>query len=126
MVEMIGHRKQDIRDKLRTVSVWVTQVRTPLFGTVPEPRMRYVVAIWISGNAQQAADIMFEKLKEDATYETVWSPIVVAPADFRQIPEGSYDLEDSIVTFEGGTRLYGRVTGMSLNVSVNFWDNEAW
>ena len=65
-----------------------------------------------------------EKLKEDASYSMKWSPIPVAPADFRQIPKGSLSITDPIVTCEGGTRLYGKtdIAGMSLNVTVEFWD----
>ncbi len=116
--------KEEIRQRIRTSSVWVTGVRTPLFATVPERQWRYVVAMFISGNLQQTTAISFEKLEEDATYTMEFSPIPVAPADFRQIPEGQYDLEDVLGSYEGGTRLYGVTdhTGMSLNVTVKYWD----
>ena len=116
--------KEEIRQRIRTNCVWVTGIRTPLFAAVPERQWRYVVAMFISGNLQQTTAISFEKLEEDATYTMEFSPIPVAPADFRQIPEGQYDLEDVLGSYEGGTRLYGVTdhTGMSLNVTVKYWD----
>jgi len=115
-------------DRLQTRSTWVLTSRTALFAAVvPEPRIRYVVAIWIEGNVQQSLDLKFEKLKEDGTYEEKWSPIPVAPSNFIQIPEGSYSVEDPVVTFEGGTNFYGKVggaEGVSINVTVNYWDSE--
>ena len=117
-------QKENIWERLKTDSVWVTNARTALFAAVAERQFRYVVGIWVSGNVQVTTTLELEKLKEDATYVTKWSPIPVAPADFRQIPKGSYSIVDPIVTFEGGTRFYGKtdVVGMSLNVSVAFWD----
>ena len=116
--------KEDIRQRLKTSCVWVTSARTPLFAVVPERQWRYVVGMWISGNLQLTTTIAFEKLEEDATYTMEFSPIPVAPADFRQIPEGQYDLEDILGSYEGGTRLYGvtDLAGSSLNVTVKYWD----
>jgi hypothetical protein len=119
-------QKEDIWERLKTESTWVENGRTALFAAVPERQFRYVVGIFISGNMQVTTTIEFEKSLETVpvTYETKWSPIPVANADFRQIPKGSYSIVDPIVTFEGGTRLYGKtdVAGMSLNVTVNYWD----
>jgi len=128
----MGHSKQEIRDRLVTTSVWidnedsedVTNPRTPLFVMVPENSFRYIVGIWICGNAGSTSYVKFEKLKEDDEYEGVYSPIPIAPADFRQIPKGSYHIEDPVVSLEGGTRLYGQVTGISINVSVAYWDKD--
>jgi hypothetical protein len=117
--------KEEIWERLKTESTWVTDTRTPLFAAVAERQFRYVVGIWISGSVKVLTTVQFEKLEEDGvTYTMKWSPIPVAPADFRQIPKGSYSLEDPIVTFEGGTRLYGKtdLAGSSLNVTVNYWD----
>jgi len=117
-------QKEDIWERLKTESTWVTSDRTALFAAVAERQFRYVVGIWISGNMQVTVTCQFEKLEEDATYTMKWSPIPVAPADFRQIPKGSYSITDPIVTFEGGTRLYGKtdIAGMSLNVTIAYWD----
>lgn len=134
-------QKEDIWERLKTESTWVTNTRTPLFAAVAERQFRYVVGVWISGNVQVTTTVELEK-QEEATmteaqctvkggdwsdercYIMKWSPIPVAPADFRQIPKGSYSIIDPIVTFEGGTRLYGKtdVVGMSLNTTVAFWD----
>jgi len=117
--------KQEIWERLKTESTWVTATRTPLFATVEGRQFRFVVGIWISGNNQATTTLQLEKLEKDGTTYTVkWSPIPVRPTDFRQIPEGSYDLENPVATFEGGTRLYGKtdIEGMSLNVTVAYWD----
>jgi len=99
----------------------VAGVATP----VPERQFRHVVAIWISGNMVQTNLLSLYKLEEDGeTYTLLFSPIPVAPADFRQLPKGSYSITDPILTFEGGTRLYGKVDteDKELNVSVVYWD----
>jgi len=124
-------QKEDIWERLKTESTWVTNARTPLFAAVAERQFRYVVGIWISGNMQVTTTVELEKLEEDpedppvdADFTTKWSPIPVAPADFRQIPKGSLSIVDPIITFEGGTRFYGKtdVVGMSLNTTVEYWD----
>jgi hypothetical protein len=116
--------KEEIWDRLKTESTWVESTRTPLFAAVAERQFRYVVGIWISGNIKTLATVQLEKLEEDGTYTTKFSPIPVAAASFQQIPEGGYSIEDPIMTFEGGTRLYGKtdVEGTSLNVTINYWD----
>ena len=91
---------EEIWERLKTESVWVTSARTPLFAAVTERQFRYVVGIWISGDLKKTLTVQIEKLEEDATYSMKWSPIPVAPADFRQIPKGSLSIEDPIVTCE--------------------------
>lgn len=117
-------QKEDIWERLKTESVWVTSARTALFAAVTERQWRYVVGIWISGDLKNTLTVQIEKLEEDATYSMKWSPIPVAPADFRQIPKGSLSITDPIVTCEGGTRLYGKtdLAGSSMNVTVEYWD----
>jgi len=117
-------QKEDIWERLKTESTWVTSSRTALFAAVAERQWRYVVGIWLSGDLKNTLTVQIEKLEEDATYSMKWSPIPVAPADFRQIPKGSLSIEDPIVTCEGGTRLYGKtdLTGSSMNVTVEYWD----
>ncbi|MFB0543815.1 MAG: hypothetical protein ACETVR_03440 [Candidatus Bathyarchaeia archaeon] len=124
-------QKEEIWERLKTESAWVEYSAegvappTALFAAVAERQFRYVVGIWISGNMQVTTGLSLYKLEEDGTtYTLKFSPIPVAPADFRQIPKGSYSIVDPIVTFEGGTRLYGKtdVAGMSLNVTVDYWD----
>jgi len=117
-------QKEDIWERLKTEAVWVTNVRTPLFAAVAERQWRYVVGIWLSGDLKTTLTVQFEKLEEDTSYSMKWSPIPVAPADFRQIPIGGLSIVDPIVTCEGGTRLYGKtdLAGSSMNVTVEYWD----
>jgi len=119
-------QKEEIWERLKTESTWVTSTRTALFAAVAERQFRFVVGIWVSGNLQQTTTVQFEKLEEDGSYTMKWSPIPVAPADFRQIPKGSYSITDPVVTCEGGTRLYGKtdLAGSSLNVTVAYWDQD--
>jgi len=116
--------KEDIWERLKTESVWVTSSRTALFAAVAERQWRYVVGIWLSGDLKTTLTVQFEKLEESGAYSMKWSPIPVAPADFRQIPVGGLSIVDPIVTCEGGTRLYGKtdLTGSSMNVTVEYWD----
>lgn len=120
--------KQQMRELLETESVWVTSTRTELFagGNVSEDDFRYIVAVWIKGNRQVNMTIEFERELEDGSFETMFSPIPVAPSDFRQIPKGSYQLEDPILKIVGGESLHGVVdlAGHSLNVTVNYYDWE--
>jgi len=116
--------KKQIRERLQTDSVWVTTSRTALFATVAERYIRYVVALLINGDQQQKRSVKIEKLEEDGSYTVKFSDIHVAPADNVQIPEGAYDIEDIILSCEGGTRLYGTVSGNSVNLTVVYWDND--
>ena len=119
--------REEIRERLRTESVWVTGALTPLYGVVPEETIRYVVGIWVSGNLQVTMSISFSTLKEDLTYETKFSPIPLAPTDFRQIPEGQYSLEDPFLSNAGGERLYAQAhgpVGHSVNASIAYYDDE--
>jgi len=124
----MGLTKQEIRERLKTVEKWVTTSWTAIGDAVSDDEFRYVVAIWINGDMQATRTIEFSKLAKGGSVpgdlSSLWSPIPIAPADFRQIPEGSYSLEDPITVLEGGTRLYAKVDGNSVNVTVNYWDTE--
>ena len=132
--------KEDIRTRLRVVSKWIETEADNLVATVPTPtniftvpagspaiperQMRYIVSIMFPGDLAQTQRIEIFKLLEAGTYETKWCPIPVAAADFRQIPEGSYSIEDPILTLSGGENLAAStdVVGSSLNLTVVFWD----
>jgi len=127
--------KEFIRDRIRTKSVWLMPARTPFFvageehmqaavNLLSERIIRYIVSLLFQGNAITNQSGKIEKYKEDGTYEVVWSDVQIAPAAMPQIPEGSYDIEDTILSLEGGTNLYGHVNGNSINVTITYWDNE--
>ncbi|MBW2674818.1 MAG: hypothetical protein JRD89_15630 [Deltaproteobacteria bacterium] len=124
----MGLTKQEIRERLQTKSVWVKTDWTAIGDAVSDDEFRYIVAIWINGDMQATRTIEFSKLAKGGSVpgdlSGLWSPIPIAPADFKQIPEGSYSLEDPITVLEGGTRLYAKVDGNSVNVTVNYWDTE--
>jgi len=136
MVEIF--RKGVIRERIRVKSVWLMPERTPFFtatdehmttDTLGNPALveqyiRYIVSLLFQGNAIQAQSAKIEKYKEDGSYEVKWSDIQIQPAAMPQIPEGSYNIEDPIISLEGGTNLYGHVNGNSINLTITYWDNE--
>jgi len=117
-------RKDIIRDRLQTDQVDITTTRTPLFAVVDERKIRYVVALILNGDGVASRTVDIEKLEEDGSYTMKFEKVPVAPADSRKIPEGAYNLEDPVVTCEGGTRLYGTASGNTVYASVMYWDND--
>lgn len=123
--------KSQIRGKLETESTWITSTDptapTDVFSSdVDEDQMRYIVLVYVPGQMSESVTIELLQKEEDGSYSTKFCPIPVAPADTKQLPEGSYSIEDPVVVLEGGTNLSGAVdvTGSSLNVTVNYWDHE--
>lgn len=114
--------KEQIRDRLKTVDVWLTTTRTAFFDAVPERKMRYVVALHFNGDGTSSRTVDIEKLEEDGDYTMKFSMIPVSPAKHQEIPEDTYDIESPIMALEGGTRLYGKVSGNSINSTVIYWD----
>jgi len=127
--------KEEIRDRLRVKSVWLTSAKTPFFeageehmsataDTLAERYIRYIVCLLFQGNATKAQSAKIEKVDENGSYIVKWSDIQIQPSAMPQIPSGAYSIEDPIITLEGGTNLYGHVNGNSINLSVTFWDSE--
>ena len=116
--------KEQIREKLKTVNVYITTSRTPLFDAVDERKIRYVVYIWLFGDRVSTREVYIEKLEEDGTtYTPKFDSINVAPPEKVPLPE-KHDIENPILTLEGGTRLYGRVSGNSLTATIQYYDND--
>jgi len=124
----MGLTKQEIRERLQTKSVWVKTDWTAIGDAVSDDEFRYIVAIWVNGDMTATRTIEFSKLAKGGSVPDdlsgLWNPIPIAPADFRQIPKGSYSIEDPVAVLEGGTRLYAKVDGNSVGVTVNYWDSE--
>jgi hypothetical protein len=120
--------KDEIRDRLKTLSAWVTADWTAIGTAVDDDKFRYVIALWIGGDNVANRTVQLSKLAKGGSVPTglsaLWGPIPVPSTEFRQIPEGSYDIEDPVAVLEGGTRLYGKVDGNSLNVAVTYWDSD--
>lgn len=121
--------KDDIRGRLITKSVWITSdtpaTPTDFFAAnVPEGNMRFIVALFLPGQMINTVRMQIMEKKEDGTYEIKFCPIPVAPADFRQIPEGSYSIEDPVLKLAGGENLAASIDtiGSSLNLSLTYWD----
>lgn len=127
--------KRTIRERLITESAWVTDAYTSLvtYSLVRERVMRYVVLLYLNGNQQKKVGVRVTTLIEGGTWsddddQTVrFSHVNVAPADNVQIPKGDYDIENPIMTIEGGRRgPYGKclTAGHSVNVTTIYWDND--
>lgn len=127
--------KEEIWDRIRVKSVWLMPTRTPFFvageehmaaatDTLVEQYIRYVVMLLFQGNAIVAQSANVEKLLETGVYAMKFSDVQIQPAAMPQIPNGAYDIENPIISIEGGTNLYGTVNGNSINLSIIFWDND--
>ena len=129
--------KEEIWDRLRMKSVWLMPARTPFFvageehmlaagaaDTLAEQYMRYIVMLLFQGNAIVAQSANIEQIDEDGNYDMKISDVQIQPAAMPQIPNGGYSITDPIMAIEGGTNLYGRVNGNSINLSIIYWDNE--
>ena len=116
--------KNEIRDRLKFEQKWITTTETDVFDSnVPESRIRYVVKIVLTGDqvTTRVAEIL--KKLENGTYKTFIPNINVAAPEKKEIPEGSYDIEDPIMKLEGGTNIAGKVSGNSISMTVVYWDN---
>jgi hypothetical protein len=121
--------KSQIRGLLVTKSKWITSdtpaTPTDFFAAnVPEGNTRFIVALWLPGQMVNTVRMQIMEKKEDDTYEIKFCPIPVAPADWRQIPEGSYDIESPVLRLAGGENLAASIdtVGSSLNLSLTYWD----
>jgi hypothetical protein len=116
--------KEIIRDRLQTVQVDITNTRTDLFSTVPESKMRYVVAIFIFGDGVSSRLVNIEKVEEAGTYTSKFKNVPVSPAERVSIPT-RFSIEDPIIVCEGGTKLVGSVTtSATIPVTVVYWDSD--
>lgn len=130
-----------IRDRLRVKSLWILPARTPFFtateehmttnATTGNPMLqqryqRYIVSLLFQPDNQNDRHMLIEKIETDGTtFRTLWSDIYTEGAVFpRQLPEGAYDLKNPIYPMEGGSNMYGRVDGVSQNLTVTYWDND--
>jgi len=123
--------REQIMERLQTDSVTIGTTRTALTAAVPDRKMRFIVKMMLHGDGVASRTVDIEKLKKggdptaDADFTMKFNDVPVAPADVRDIPEGSYDLESPILVLEGGTRPYGKVSaGAGLNTTILYWDND--
>jgi len=115
--------KEEIRDRLKVDNVYIGEARTAFFGAVPERKFRYVIYIWLFGDRVTTRTVDIEKLEEDGTYTPKFDSVSVAATEKVQLPQ-TPSLTDPIIALEGGTRLYGKVSGNSLTASVAYFDSE--
>lgn len=129
--------KEELWERIRIKSIWLTTARTPFFadtdehmgGTpdVPvllERYIRYIVMLLFQGNAVAAQSGKIEKYLEAGTFEVLISDVQIQPSAMPQIPQGAPQIDSPFMSMEGGTNLYGNVNGNSINLSVVYWDNE--
>jgi len=118
--------KEEIRERLQTVNVYITTTRTPFFAAVLERKIRYVIAISLFGDGVSSRVVKIEKLEEDGTtYTPKYDYINLAPPEKVQLPIEGRDIENPIIALEGGTRLYGSIaTGVTIAATCEYWDND--
>lgn len=127
--------KEEIWDRLRMKSVWLMPARTPFFvaaeehmhatlDTLGEQYIRYIVMLLFQGNAIVAQSANIEQIDEDGNYDMRISDVQIQPSAMPQIPDGGYSIMDPLMSMEGGTNLYGRVNGNSINLTIVYWDND--
>ena len=126
---MVKLTKQEIRDRLRPAQLTIGTSRANFFtDDVPERKIRYIVAIFIFGDATATRTVEIEKVKEDDTYDMVFDNIGVAPTEKVTLPRESYDIEDVLLALEGGTNLSAiadaEATPPALEATVIYWDND--
>jgi len=117
--------KQEIRDRLKYEQKWITTSNTNIFASdVDEYKIRYIVKIILTGDQSTTRVAEISKKLEAGSYDTFIPNINVVASEKKEIPEGSYDIEDPITTLEGGTNLAGKVSGNSISMTVIYWDND--
>lgn len=121
---MMERRK--IMEKLQTYAKAVGTTDTDIFSSnVPEKAIRYIVRIDLIGDGVASRTVDIKKKNEDGTYTTKFPMVPVAPADVRQIPQGSWSVLDPILVLEGGTNLAGKVNaGAGVSLVVTYYDDE--
>ena len=116
--------KEELRQRVRIQDVWLGIARTAMLAAaVPEGKMRFVLMITLTGDTQQNRNVQIEKLEEDASYTMKWSNVPVAAAAMVHIMP-NYDIEQPVIVLQGGSNLYGRVSGNSLQSIVHYIDDE--
>ena len=121
----MGLTKQEIWDRLKYEQKWIKTTNTDIFGSnVPESKIRYIVKIILTGDQNTTRIAEISKKLETGSYDTFIPNINVVASQYREIPEGSYDIENPILTLEGGTNLAGKVSGNSISMTVIYWDND--
>lgn len=113
--------KTQIRQKLRVVEIELGPVAKDVFATVTERRMRYVVALFLTGDTvSRTVDIVYAGERTD----DIFIEVPVAPADLVSIPENSYNIEDPIIVVEGGCRITAaQNAGTGVNLTCVYWDD---
>lgn len=131
--------KEEIWERIRTKSVWLTPALTPIFlageehmypvalgvgNRLRDQFMRYVTLFLFQGDAVVHHSGSIQKLEVNNTFTVKISDVQIAPAAMPQIPNGGHSIEDPILSLEGNTGLYGQVNGNSVNLTVIWWDDD--
>lgn len=118
---MVMVTKDEIRQKLRTVSISLTTVAADIFANVPERTLRHVVLMILSGNGtSRTVDITLAGERTG----TIFNNVPVSPAGLVQLPVEGFDIENPIVVVEGGCRLQAaQSAGSGVALSCLYWDD---
>ena len=113
--------RDEIRQKLRIVTISLTTSAANVFANVPERTMRNVVAIWLTGDGTSRTVTIAWAGERTGN---IFPDIPVPPAGFVQIPEGQYDIENPVIVVEGGTRITAaQNAGSGVDLVCVYWDD---
>jgi len=116
-----------VKDRIKYLYKSVSETtETDLFSSnVPERKIRYVLKIILTGNGSVSETVTISKKKEDGTYDVFIAGINLAPPEYKEIPQGSIDLENPLLVLEGGTNLAAKTAGgNAVNITVIYYDND--
>ena len=130
-MKVVRLTKREIRERLRYAQLTIGTSRANFFATdIPERMNRFIVAILIFGDATATRLVEIEKLKDGhadppiaADYDMIFDNVGVAPTEKVQIPKDKYDIEDPIITLEGGTNLSAVADAGAPEATVIYWNS---
>jgi hypothetical protein len=116
--------RNTIRERLRFATLSPGTSPSNFFtNDIPEKTMRYIVAILIIGDNVGTKTVTVSRVNEDDTLTTFLNAVPVGATELKPIPP-SYDVENPILTLEGGTNLAASASASGPKVTVIYWDDE--
>lgn len=115
--------KEQIRQRLRVSQVWIGTQTNLLPDAVPESKFRYIIDVVFNGDVSAAQNVQLEKGEEGGTFTGKWLNLRVAQNGLTRL-SNNYDIENPVLTLNGGSHLAGTTVGNSLPATATFWDDE--
>ena len=113
--------RAEIMQKLRTQQTSLTGTAADILAAVDESTLRNIIAIIISGDDTAARQVNLTFIGERTG--AYLSNIPIAPTELLWLPINGYDIENPILSLEGGVRLQGlQDGGTGVEITIVFWD----